>query len=109
MANNVREFERAFATYVGAPFAVMCNSGSSAQSTRSGGAHESSTIKETQCRRRSVDPRRVLVDESVADHTDGSRSSLRGRGRGHHERGLGRLGSANHKQDARRALGARPR
>ena len=30
MANNVREFERAFATYVGAPFAVMCNSGSSA-------------------------------------------------------------------------------
>jgi len=30
MATNVREFERAFATYVGAPFAVMCNSGSSA-------------------------------------------------------------------------------
>ena len=30
MASNVREFERAFATYVGAPFAVMCNSGSSA-------------------------------------------------------------------------------
>lgn len=30
MANNVREFEQAFAKYVGAPFAVMCNSGSSA-------------------------------------------------------------------------------
>ena len=30
MANNVRDFERAFAKYVGAPFAVMCNSGSSA-------------------------------------------------------------------------------
>ena len=25
MASNVREFERAFATYVGAPFAVMCS------------------------------------------------------------------------------------
>jgi len=30
MANDVREFELAFAKYVGVPFAVMCNSGSSA-------------------------------------------------------------------------------
>ncbi len=30
MANNVREFEAEFAKYIGAPFAVMCNSGSSA-------------------------------------------------------------------------------
>ena len=30
MSHNVREFEQAFAKYVGAPFAVMCNSGSSA-------------------------------------------------------------------------------
>lgn len=30
MSKHVREFEQAFAEYVGAPFAVMCNSGSSA-------------------------------------------------------------------------------
>lgn len=30
MSSNVREFEKEFARYVGAPFAVMCNSGSSA-------------------------------------------------------------------------------
>ena len=43
MANNVREFERAFATYVGAPFAVMCNSG--VRPIALGGAHEPSAIK----------------------------------------------------------------
>lgn len=30
MGNNVRQFEEKFARYIGAPFAVMCNSGSSA-------------------------------------------------------------------------------
>ena len=101
MANNVREFERAFATYVGAPFAVMCNSGSSANLLALAALTNHHRSKKLSVITMGWSGARMLVDESVADHTDGSRSSLRGRGRGHHERGFGRLGSANHKQDAR--------